>query len=331
MTSAQMKYEFEVGYDRITNFDAPGYEPKEISTFLTKSQLDVTYKILEESSHNERSKKSLSRLKDVLTLSTFTTGNYLNGYKSELKASVIGITLDFTTGAGGTITDSGSGFVTAGFRAGDVITVSGADTSANDGTYTIASVVAGTITISGQEEFDTVETGLAGTEVYTDPILRVINEVTSLDVTSLTHKFYSLNAGHTIEDLEVVPIDDDYYHANKKNPYKKPNERKIWRVDTSTETKKLHEYIINSDYTINEIKLFIFRKPRPIIIADTEYAKVTDGQIDGEWFIDRIDGLDCKLDPSIHREIVDGAVKLAFAALQDEKGFQISSAQEQQK
>ena len=33
MTAEQMKYEFDVGYDRITNFDAPGYEPKEISTF----------------------------------------------------------------------------------------------------------------------------------------------------------------------------------------------------------------------------------------------------------------------------------------------------------
>ena len=31
MTAAQMKYEFEVGYDRITNFDAPGYNEKEIS------------------------------------------------------------------------------------------------------------------------------------------------------------------------------------------------------------------------------------------------------------------------------------------------------------
>ena len=44
-----------------------------------------------------------------------------------------------------TITDSNSGFLTARLRAGDTITVSGS--TSNDGTYTIASVVAGTITL----------------------------------------------------------------------------------------------------------------------------------------------------------------------------------------
>ena len=44
-----------------------------------------------------------------------------------------------------TITDSGSGFLVAGFQAGDQITVSGS--ASNDGSYTIATVVAGTITL----------------------------------------------------------------------------------------------------------------------------------------------------------------------------------------
>jgi len=48
--------------------------------------------------------------------------------------------------AADTITDTGSGFVSAGFKAGQKIRVT--DTEHNDGVYTIATVAAGTITLS---------------------------------------------------------------------------------------------------------------------------------------------------------------------------------------
>ena len=35
MTATEMGYAFDVGYDKIANFDLPGYEPQEKSTFLT--------------------------------------------------------------------------------------------------------------------------------------------------------------------------------------------------------------------------------------------------------------------------------------------------------
>lgn len=38
MTNLEMKQEFLILYDKITNFDAPGYEDEEISVFLTKGQ-----------------------------------------------------------------------------------------------------------------------------------------------------------------------------------------------------------------------------------------------------------------------------------------------------
>jgi hypothetical protein len=38
MTAQEMEQEFLILYDKITNFDAPGYEPLEISIFLTKAQ-----------------------------------------------------------------------------------------------------------------------------------------------------------------------------------------------------------------------------------------------------------------------------------------------------
>jgi len=56
-----------------------------------------------------------------------------------------------------TITDSGNGFLVAGFQAGDQITVSGS--ASNDGTYTVATVVAGTITLLAREDLTTEAAG----------------------------------------------------------------------------------------------------------------------------------------------------------------------------
>lgn len=56
-----------------------------------------------------------------------------------------------------TITDSANGFVTAGFQDGDNITVSGS--ASNNGTYTIASVTAGTITLLSRNDLVTEAAG----------------------------------------------------------------------------------------------------------------------------------------------------------------------------
>ena len=65
-----------------------------------------------------------------------------------------------------TITDSGNGFLVAGFQAGDQITV--ASTSGlNDGAYTIGAVVAGTITLVARNDLTTETAGAAGTVTIT--------------------------------------------------------------------------------------------------------------------------------------------------------------------
>lgn len=65
------------------------------------------------------------------------------------KPTITAATIAFVDSNPDTITDSGSGFVTAGFKAGDVITITGAAQGGNNTTHTIASVVAGTITLAG--------------------------------------------------------------------------------------------------------------------------------------------------------------------------------------
>ena len=63
-------------------------------------------------------------------------------------AQIQGTGIAFVDGGGGadTITDTGNGFIRAGFQPGHKITVSGSTTS--DGDYTIVSVVAGTLTLA---------------------------------------------------------------------------------------------------------------------------------------------------------------------------------------
>ncbi|MDH4319951.1 MAG: hypothetical protein OEV73_00480 [Desulfobulbaceae bacterium] len=58
-------------------------------------------------------------------------------------------TMAFVTGTPATITDSGSGFVTSGFKAGQTLIVEGS--TSNDGQYLIANVAAGTITLATGE------------------------------------------------------------------------------------------------------------------------------------------------------------------------------------
>jgi len=93
--------------------------------------------------------------------------------------------------------------------------------------------------------------------------------------------------------------------------------------------KRKHVYVIEAEQTLNTAYIHYYRKPEPIIVQDSTYV-AGDGAIDGEDFSDyTATELPSELDSMVHRAIVERAVKLAFAALQDEKGFQLSSAKEQ--
>jgi len=339
MTAEQMKYEFDVGYDKITNFDAPGYVPKEISTFLTRAQESIVYEILKASAYDERNKKAVSMLRQVLPITNFTAGNYPNGYLAFLQALVTETAVEFSFVADGII-DNLNRFVTSGFRIGDVVTVLGATSSNNNKDYSVIGVTANKLTTSSQTLPGTVEAGSGNGTIFADPVLRVRNE--RADILLTTNYYYNripvvpatvpVTYNNNILDIQVDPIDDDFYSANKDNPYKKPNIEKIWRVESAGRFSKQHEYITDGTFTLTTIHLHIDRKPRAIIVPETTSIVYVagDGTIDGIYFVDYHTGLDCLLDQNIHRDIVEKAVKLAYAALQDEKGFQISSVQEQQ-
>lgn len=247
MTAQQMKYEWEVGYDRITNFDAPGYNEKEISTFLTKAQEQLVLELYRNGNHyKEEFKKSLNMLKTPHDIVVFAAGPYPLSFVGALPADV----------------------------------------------------------------------------------LVVYNEVGAL-TTNTSHVYPSA----TLTDVHVKPVDDDFYHLNKKNPFKKPSVKNdlIWRLDFHTTTVKQHVYVVEANCTLTKVTVHYYKKPSPIIIPWSSYV-VGDGSIDGvNWSAHTVASMDCALDPITHRDIVDRAVLLAYAAIQDEKGVQLSMAQEQLK
>jgi hypothetical protein len=81
MTAQEMRQEFLILYDKITNFDAPGYEDIEISIFLTKAQERVVLsryrglanKYQEGFEETEIRRKELQELVQGVTLSTPST------------------------------------------------------------------------------------------------------------------------------------------------------------------------------------------------------------------------------------------------------------------
>ena len=248
MTATEMGYEFDVGYDKITNFDAPGYEPKEKSTILTQAQEELVQDVRKGSSTNENFKRVLDVLKTKVEIlaAAMSAGPYTNSFWADLPTTAIGI----------------------------------------------------------------------------------VNERATL--TPTTDHFYT---GQVFTDVRVKPIDDDYYHLNVKNPHKKPTFELVWRLDYGEDDsgwKQKVAYVIEPNEVLTAVQIHYYRKPAPIVVKDTGYV-AGDGSIDGVALSAfTAADQDCELNKISHREIVRRAVKLAYAALQDEKGFQIASAKERQ-
>jgi len=85
--------------------------------------------------------------------------------------TINGITFAFVDSDPDTITDSAGGFIRAGFKAGDTITIQGS--TSNDGEYTIDSVVAGTITLDAGDSLTVEAAGSSVTISASEDDIRV--------------------------------------------------------------------------------------------------------------------------------------------------------------
>ena len=108
---------------------------------------------------------------DMLTYGAADTNNlYTVTIRAQIKGLVVrveyqigGTTLAFVTGSPATITDSGNGFIDAGFKDGDTIIIEGS--TSNDGFYEIATAAAGTLTLRTGDVLAS-ETALAGSLIF---------------------------------------------------------------------------------------------------------------------------------------------------------------------
>ena len=111
-----------------------------------------------------------------------------------------------------------------------------------------------------------------------------------------------------IDYIEVKPVTHDEYGITIDNPFRRPNKRKVIRLDVANVgNNKVVELISATD--IEEYIVRYLKKPSPIIIANFEENSETSGLnllIDGKNTI-----TECELDSEIHRDILYRAVELA--------------------
>ena len=116
--------------------------------------------------------------------------------------------------------------------------------------------------------------------------------------------------------IYVKPITHDEYAINLDNPFKKPDKTVVWRLDfsypsastSSTLSTKRHELVTDGTYTIGTYHV------RYLIIPSN---------------INVTDDIGSELDPSVHEEIVDIAVRIA-SGITDPGSYQLKLMEQQQ-
>ena len=99
------------------------------------------------------------------------------------------------------------------------------------------------------------------------------------------------------QEVIVKPITQDEYHSISKNPFRGANDRRVLRLLSDNKAELISKYRIES-YLIRYLS-----KPEPIILDNLSTYGVT---INGESEI-----TECKLNPAVHRILLNRAVQLA--------------------
>lgn len=121
------------------------------------------------------------------------------------------------------------------------------------------------------------------------------------DVWFITYESVILDSGSPCingKEIQVVPVTQDEYHRIKGNPFRKPNSRKALRLDVD---ESMVELI--SEESIRNYLVRYLSRPEPIILID----------LPDELSINKVKTkTECKLNPGIHRMILEVAVTLAI-------------------
>ena len=111
--------------------------------------------------------------------------------------------------------------------------------------------------------------------------------------------------------VSVSPIREDEYNGVIKNPFKKPCAKKVLRMDFSSNgTTKRHELIAETNTSVINYYVRYLRYPQPIITAELTNGRTVEGQTGP---------LDCELNESTHRDIIDLAIEIALETVEDKR------------
>ena len=128
-----------------------------------------------------------------------------------------------------TITDSASGFLVAGFQPGDQITVT-STSGVNDGSYTIGSVVAGTITLIASNDLTTETAGAAGTVTITAP--KTVPDGVSVNIKTARGNTGDITVGYSSATALNTATGCVILDANESIGVQVPSTDAIW-LDTT--------------------------------------------------------------------------------------------------
>lgn len=121
------------------------------------------------------------------------------------------------------------------------------------------------------------------------------------DVWFITYESVTLDGDSPCTDgkeIQVIPVTQDEYHRIKGNPFRRPNSRKALRLDVD---ESMVELI--SEEPIRSYLVRYLSRPEPIILLD----------LPDELSINNVKTkTECKLNPGIHRMILEVAVTLAI-------------------
>lgn len=120
------------------------------------------------------------------------------------------------------------------------------------------------------------------------------------DVWFITYESVELVEGAYCKNnpvVKVIPMRQDEWHRSKDNPFRRPNKRKVVRLDNGDNISELI-----SEYPIQNYLIRYISKPTPIILVPLE----------GDLSIDGLHEVtECKLNTVLHRTILERAVELA--------------------
>jgi len=107
--------------------------------------------------------------------------------------------------------------------------------------------------------------------------------------------------------LKVIPKTHDEYNIQIKNPFKKPNSSIVWRLDFSKQD-AIDNVELISPYDISKYQVRYISYPEPIVLTNLSTGSFGEGlSIDGVTTYQT-----CKLNESIHRDIMNKALELVL-------------------